>query len=188
MLGIRCECHESSEMTLKTNVQCHSRCDTLKNSHCSMAVSAEHTPIYIPIFLVNSFSHADHMSDMTTILIHFVMYGLFWCFSPHGNYFHMVGRQTYSCWVFPFNMANGDYICFWTWLYPKHSLAKSNWCLLFLNIRTNEIKVYGSLALCSWFTCIENRHKQRFCETWLQTSENHNGINSVGEFNSYWVS
>ena len=43
MLGIRCECHGSSEMTIINGCPCRSRCDMLKNPHCSMAISAEHT-------------------------------------------------------------------------------------------------------------------------------------------------
>ena len=35
-------CHGSSEMTIINWCPCHSRCGTLKNPHCSMAMSAEH--------------------------------------------------------------------------------------------------------------------------------------------------
>ena len=42
MLGIKCKCHGSSEMTIKTDDPCHSRYGTLKNPHCSLAISAEH--------------------------------------------------------------------------------------------------------------------------------------------------
>ena len=38
----RCIRHASSWMTLKKDAPCHSRCDTLKIPHCSMALSAEH--------------------------------------------------------------------------------------------------------------------------------------------------
>ena len=41
MLGIKCECLGSSEIT-NINAPVHSRCVTLKNPHCSMATSAEH--------------------------------------------------------------------------------------------------------------------------------------------------
>ena len=40
MLGNRCECHGSSKMTIIMDVPCHSRCGTLKNPHCSMAMCA----------------------------------------------------------------------------------------------------------------------------------------------------
>ena len=42
-LGIRCECHRSSEMTIINGCPCHISCCTLKNPHCSMAINAEHT-------------------------------------------------------------------------------------------------------------------------------------------------
>ena len=38
-LGNRCECHGSSERTIKDR---HSRCGTLKNPHCSVAMSAKY--------------------------------------------------------------------------------------------------------------------------------------------------
>ena len=40
-LGNRCECHGFSEMTIITGCPCYSRCGTLKNPHCSMAMSVE---------------------------------------------------------------------------------------------------------------------------------------------------
>ena len=41
-LGNRCECHVPWRWPLYTKLLCDSRCGTLKNSHCSMAMSAEH--------------------------------------------------------------------------------------------------------------------------------------------------
>ena len=41
-LGNRCECHGSLEMTIITDSPCHRRCGTLKNHHCSIAITAEH--------------------------------------------------------------------------------------------------------------------------------------------------
>ena len=41
-LGIRCECHGSSEMTIINGCPCHSRCGMLKNPNCSMILSAYH--------------------------------------------------------------------------------------------------------------------------------------------------
>ena len=45
----RCECHGSSEIAVingcsvsQCHIRCHSRCGTLKNPHCSVAMSAEH--------------------------------------------------------------------------------------------------------------------------------------------------
>ena len=41
-LGNRCECQGSSEMAILTDEQCHSKCGTPQNHHCSMAISAAH--------------------------------------------------------------------------------------------------------------------------------------------------
>ena len=46
-LGIRCECHRS--WPLLTDASCDNRCGTLKNYHCSMAMSAEYSSdLYSP--------------------------------------------------------------------------------------------------------------------------------------------
>ena len=58
----KCECHGSSEITIITDAPCHSRCSTLMNPHCSMAISAEHKlkfavlhcNSYVPILVKNS--------------------------------------------------------------------------------------------------------------------------------------